>query len=419
MNVPPAVAAQAAPDTLGAGRDASSLETAYDLILVGAGLANGLIARALKRARPDLRLLVLEAGAAAGANHTWSFHDTDLTAAQHASVAPLVTHRWQGHAVRFPGFHRRLAGGYQSIASTQFSEVLHRELGPALRTGVAVTRVTAREVDLAGGRRLRAHAVIDGRGLAAAPAPERVALGYQRFLGQEIRFAEPHGLAAPILMDADVEQHDGYRFVYVLPMGPRTALVEDTYYADDARGQPEIWRRRIAEYCAQQGWQPVRVLREEQGVLPIVLSGDAQAVWDDARGVPRAGLAANLFHPTTGYSLPEALRLAEHIAALPDLSAEPLFAAVRAHALQRWSDQGFFRGLNRMLFLAAPPTERWRVMARFYRLPEPLIARFYAGRPSALDKLRILSGKPPIPVGAALRALRAVRLHDSHAPTRP
>lgn len=410
------------PETRLTGREATAAgeaDLAYDLILVGAGLANGLIARALRRARPDLRLLILEAGDVPGGNHTWSFHDTDLTPAQQASVAPFVTHRWPAHAVRFPGFSRRLAGGYASIASTQFADVLRRELGGMVRTGAAVVRVSAREVDLAGGRRLRAHAVIDGRGLAAAPAPERVALGYQRFLGQEIRFAAPHGLAEPILMDADVAQHDGYHFVYVLPFGPRTALVEDTYYADDARVQPDELRRRITAYCARQGWQPDRVLREEQGVLPIVLSGDAQAVWDDARGVPRAGLAANLFHPTTGYSLPEAVRLAEHIAALPDLRAPALFAAVRAHALQRWSAQRFFRGLNRMLFLAARPDERWRVMARFYRLPEPLIARFYAGCPTVFDKMRILSGKPPVPVGAALRALRAVRLHEAHAPSRP
>lgn len=396
-----------------------ALAPAYDLILVGAGLANGLIARHLRRARPDVRVLVLESGEQPGGNHTWSFHESDLTPAQLASVAPLVTYRWPGYSVRFPDASRRLSGGYASITSAQFAEVLRRELGDALRTNATVTRVTPREVDLASGRRLRAAAVIDGRGPAGpASASPRVALGYQRFLGQELVFAQPHGLTEPILMDACVAQLDAYRFVYVLPMGPRTALVEDTYYADDAAVRPEALRARIADYCASQGWHVQRIVREEQGVLPIVLSGDAQGFWDDAQGVPRAGLAANLFHPTTGYSLPEAVRLAEHLAALPSWSADAVFAAIRAHALQRWSAQGFFRGLNRMLFLAASPEQRWRVMTRFYRLPQPLIQRFYAGQPTALDKLRILIGKPPVPVGAALRALRAVDLHTSPARAR-
>jgi lycopene beta-cyclase len=55
-------------------------------------------------------------------------------------------------------------------------------------------------------------------------------------------------------------------------------------------------------------------------------------------------------------------------------------------------------------------------MQRFYGLPEPLIARFYAARLQALDKLRIVSGKPPVPLGAALRA--ALDLPSSRAEAR-
>ncbi|MEN9924724.1 MAG: hypothetical protein RL268_850, partial [Pseudomonadota bacterium] len=33
------------------------------------------------------------------------------------------------------------------------------------------------------------------------------------------------------------------------------------------------------------------------------------------------------------------------------------------------------------------------------------IARFYAGKLTWTDRVRILSGKPPVPVGAAIRAL--------------
>ena len=58
-----------------------------------------------------------------------------------------------------------------------------------------------------------------------------------------------------------------------------------------------------------------------------------------------------------------------------------------------------------MLF-TAEPDERWRVFKRFYRLPEPLIERFYAGRSSRADSLRVVCGKPPVPIGRALKALR-------------
>ena len=50
-----------------------------DLILVGAGLANGLIALALMRARPEIQMRLVEGAERAGGDHTWSFHETDLT----------------------------------------------------------------------------------------------------------------------------------------------------------------------------------------------------------------------------------------------------------------------------------------------------------------------------------------------------
>ena len=372
-----------------------------DLILVGGGLANGLTAWRLRQQRPGLRLLLLEAGGALGGNHTWSFHEADLSPAQQQWLAPLVVWRWPGHEVHFPGLLRRLGGGYASISSERFDAVLRPALGDAVRLHAPAADVQPQAVRLQDGRILRAAAVIDGRGV---PPLGYLDLGWQKFVGQVLRLSAPHGLVVPMLMDATVAQHDGYRFVYTLPLDARTVLVEDTFYSDGAAVDEVALRRNIGDYARARGWQVEAVLREERGVLPIALGGDPEALWRAAAGVPKAGLAAALFHPTTGYSLPEAVRLAEHIAALPDLSAGPLFASVRAHALARWRDQAFFRLLNRMLFRAATPDQRWRVMERFYGLPEALVTRFYAGRPTWGDRLRIVTGKPPVPLGAAVRA---------------
>ncbi len=375
--------------------------TDADLVLVGGGLANGLLAWRLRQLRPELRVLVLEAGPTLGGNHTWSFHAGDLSSSQAAWIAPLLAHRWASHEVRFPAFTRTLHGGYASVISTRFHEVLQRELGGAVRLGVRVAAVAPAQVTLDDGSTLRGAAVVDGRGRL----PEAgLRLGRQKFVGREFLLAAPHGLAGPVLMDATVPQRDGYRFVYTLPLDATRVLVEDTYYADGVALEPPRIRADIDAYVHARGWQPSALLREEQGVLPIVLDGEARALWEAAGGVPRSGLAAGLFHPTTGNSLPDAVRLADHVAALPDLRAPALFAAVREHALAQWRRQAFFRVLNRMLFQAAEPAARWRVMQRFYGLPEPLVARFYAGRPTLADKLRIVSGRPPVPLGAALHA---------------
>jgi lycopene beta-cyclase len=383
----------------------------YDLIL--AGLANGLIAWRLRERRPELRILLLEQDDHLGGNHTWSFHASDLTAAERAWIAPLVSWRWPAYEVIFPAFTRTLDGGYCSILSDDFARVLAPALGSALRTGARITALTPTRVELANGEILHARAVIDGRG--PAPTPD-LALGYQTFLGQELQLKAPHGLTAPIIMDAGVAQQGGYRFVYVLPFGPDRLLIEDTHYIDAAARDPDQLRANIAAYAQGRGWQVDAVLREEQGALPIVLAGDIERFWDRQGGQPCAGLRAGLFHFTTGYSLPHAVRLADAIAALPAPDAPTLFAAIRAEARAEWDKQGFFRLLNRMLFLAGSPDARWRVMQKFYQLPAPLIAHFYAGRLSLADKARILSGKPPVPVLQALSAARKTHPHQIRTP---
>jgi lycopene beta-cyclase len=63
--------------------------------------------------------------------------------------------------------------------------------------------------------------------------------------------------------------------------------------------------------------------------------------------------------------------------------------------------------LNRMLFRASEPKDRYKILERFYTLDPGLIARFYSGTSTMADKLRILSGKPPVPLGKALSAIRS------------
>ncbi|MDU6819589.1 lycopene beta-cyclase CrtY [Leclercia adecarboxylata] len=375
---------------------------AWDIILVGGGLANGLIALRLRQQRPALRVLLLEADSQPGGNHTWSFHEGDITPDQHRWIAPLVAHRWQGYDVRFPGLNRTLAGEYLSITSARFAAVLTETLGESLQTDAAVTDITPETVTLADGTRFWASAVIDGRGYTP---DKHLNTGSQSFLGQQWRLRQPHGLTRPILMDATVNQQGGYRFVYTLPISANELLIEDTHYIDAARLHLSATRQNIADYARQQGWYLESLVREEQGHLPIMLAGDFPAYWQARDKQPCSGLRAGLFHATTGYSLPHAVALADAIAGSTEFSAAAVFSVIHRYALHQWHAQRFFRTLNRMLFLAGDADKRWQVMQRFYSLNEGLIARFYAGQLNLADKARILAGKPPVPVGEAMLAI--------------
>jgi lycopene beta-cyclase len=272
-----------------------------------------------------------------------------------------------------------------------------------VRCGVEVADVGPHQVRLADGSTIDADLVIDGRGDLGGG---HFTIAYQKFLGLRLELEREHRLEGPILMDATVEQRDGFRFVYTLPFTERCVLVEDTRYSDTATLDRDELREEIDRYATGKGWRVTEAGREESGVLPIFLAGDIEGFWDAGpAGVPRSGMRAALVNATTGYSLPEAVRLADETAALPRLDSETLYPAVRARSTELWRKDGFFRLLNRLLFRAADPDRRWSVMQRFYRLPEPLIHRFYAGRLTGWDRFRILFGKPPVPIGRALKCM--------------
>lgn len=386
-----------------------------DLALVGGGLANSLIAYRLRSARPELRVVLIEQAGHLGGNHTWSFHADDLSDAQHAWMAPFVEHVWNGYEVRFPGLTRRIGSKYYSFTAPRLHGVLGDALGDDVLLNAPASTVAPGEVRLADGRCIRARGVVDGRGDPRSP---HLVLRYQKFIGRVLELESAHGLSEPVLMDATVAQEDGYRFVYTLPLESHRVLVEDTRYSDSPTLARADLGSQIDAYTEALGWRICRVHREEEGVLPIVLAGDINAFWREGPGgVARSGLRAALFHPTTGYSLPEAVGLADALAAARSFEQSDVLDLVRRRSFALWRRGRFFRLLNRMLFLAGQPEQRFRVLERFYRLPEALIGRFYAGRLTWRDRVRLLSGAPPVPIGGALRAMLASGQRSAAAPS--
>jgi len=375
-----------------------------DLAIVGGGLAGGLIALALRKKRPDLDLRLIEASPQIGGDHVWSFFDRDVATADRWLAAPLVSYGWRGYDVAFPAHARSLPTGYYSIESERFDRVVRTSLAPGQLIAEKAIGMGTTAVVLASGDRIEAKGVIDARGPGDMSMLD---LGWQKFVGRELLLSEPHGVTRPTIMDATVEQIDGYRFVYCLPFTATRMFVEDTYYSDTPTIDRDALVDRIQDYALGRGWVTETVSREESGALPVAIGGDFDAFWRSGGvGIPKAGLRAGLFHPTTGYSLPDAIRLAARIAAASDLSTPALYDLTYGMASGAWADRGFYRTLDAMLFRAAEPDERYRILERFYRLGPGLIGRFYAGRSSVMDKARILSGKPPVPVGRAIAAIR-------------
>lgn len=373
------------------------------LVIVGGGLAGSLLALAFASRRPDVDILLVERGETLGGNHVWSFFDSDLDSAGHTLVHPLVTQRWLDHEIAFPMRSRRLPIGYNSIRSEQLDRVVRATLPPERIRRSQVMELASNYVRLESGERIVAHGIIDARGASAFPGLD---LAWQKFVGRTFRTSRPHGRSAPIIMDATVPQEDGYRFVYTLPFGETELMVEDTYYSDSPVLDAPTIRQRVDSYLESVFGSPAEVVGEESGVLPVVLGGSAQSLWPDGEPLPRLGVRGGFFHPTTGYSLPDAVANALLLTKQRDLSTPALHDLLRRRAVALWEERSFFRLLNRMLFRAASGPERYRVLEHFYRLPDPIVGRFYASALSRLDKIRILSGRPPVSIPRAISAMR-------------
>lgn len=370
-----------------------------DIAIVGGGLAGGLAALALAAKRPELDVRLIEPGPVGG-NHIWSFFDSDIAKKDRWLVAPLVRHHWDGYDVAFPSRRRRVRMGYKSVTGEALAEAVAAALPAGHIIADKAKHVAPDHVLLARGGRLSARQVIDARGAGKFPTLD---CGWQKFVGQALTVEGGHGIDRPVVMDATVEQLDGYRFVYLLPFDAETVFVEDTYYSDSPDLDVADVRTRIAAYAARRQWNVTATTREETGVLPVVVAGRFDRLWPEVDRTGRIGARAGAFHAMTGYSLPDAVRTA---AALPGLAGRgDLSQRLRDRAAASWRRQRFYRMLGAMLFRGADPAERYRIFERFYGLAPGLIARFYAGRSNGADKLRILSGKPPISISRAIAAL--------------
>jgi lycopene beta-cyclase len=364
---------------------------ADDYLLVGGGLQNALIALALLERRPDTRLTLIEREPRLGGNHTWCFHASDVPVEARCWVDRLVVQRWPCHEVRFRGYRRRMEQEYCALTSAHLHDVVSERVRRSAHGRVVtadVRSIAPGQVLLGDGTCRRAQLVIDARGPHSTPAAP--ARAYQKFLGLELKLTGASAPAVPLLMDATVEQLDGFRFLYVLPLAPDRVLLEDTYYSDSGRLDRPALTRRIRDYAQQCGLTVQETLREESGVLPLPTRSALPAA---IPGLIQAGYGGGLFHPTTGYSLPVAVRFALHLA-----NTSPSEAAGERHAewIERHARQVRYGVLlNRLLFDAFAPEQRHHVLERFYRLPEATIRRFYALQTTQLDRARILCGRPP------------------------
>ncbi|MFK0248890.1 lycopene cyclase family protein [Amycolatopsis azurea] len=256
------------------------------------------------------------------------------------------------------GLRTWLDGGYDVVAGT-VSGVDHGGQGASVR--------------LEDGRVLAAGLYVDASG--ARPRGnhyEQTAFGAVLPAEDALRLVDEQDTA--VFMDWRGTESG---FLYVLPLGDGTVLVEETSLARKPGLPLELLAARLrarlkAAGLASRGREErVRIVLD----VPVPRRG---------RTVP-FGAAAGLVHPATGYSLATSVRLADPVADAIALAWDrgPAAAASAAHGAVWPSSARAVHGLRRhgLRALCAMPPELVPVFFdHFFTLPIPLQRAFTSGR---------------------------------------
>lgn len=384
----------------------SASESVLDVVIVGGGLAGGLTALTYLAQFPERSVRLVDSKMNLGGQRTWLFHEADVSAPALEFLKPMISQTWDSATVQFPRAERKLTGPFHVIRSENFSRAVQDMLGDeVLRLGVKANKITDSIVQLDDGTELEAKCVFDARGIDELPTPDTN--GFRKHAGYDVTLEDPHGLVAPVLMDATCPQLDGFRFFRLIPWDEKKLLVEETFYSDSPELNFDRISKSVRSYIERRGWKIKSIDKEEKSVCPLPLTSESIKVSVTGEPLP-IGSRAGYFHATTADGLVDATRFAELITKIPQNPKVTEFTTAAARdtlsRLRRpWlSRQRFYRLINRLLFQATEPSLRYTIFQSFYALPEDTINRFTSGKTTWADRVRILGGKSPVPLSVAM-----------------
>ena len=263
----------------------TSQDNQFDYIIAGGGLQAALIVVALRHYQPTASVLLVEKGEKLCGNHTWSFHASDVPQSALSWVMDLPIMSWDSYSVEFPGFQRQVDLKYCSLVSADVHDFIKslsahpcrkertKEGGPIqLLAGTVVASVESNSIKTEDGRIYNAKLVIDCRGLTRDEMAHDTECGFQKFHGFEVEVSRDWSNQNPVLMDARTSQADGFRFLYVLPLGDRRVLIEDTRFSDNPRLHRTDCLKSMQRYLQDRSVDRFEIVREEHGCLPMPYS---------------------------------------------------------------------------------------------------------------------------------------------------
>lgn len=338
--------------------------------IAGAGAAGLSLALHLVRAGiPNLELTLIDRDFSAVSDRTWCFWDDD------SLILPGIA-RKQWSALKIDGPMGPLQASlkrhtYHMVDSGDFKRIALADLE---QHGVAFRQADVRPESL------DADLVFQ----SVTPPLRTEPWLKQHFLGIELHADRPvFNADVATIMDFNVDQAHGFAFMYLLPLSDTHALLEYTLFTETVL-EKETYRREIHRYAQRMApgatFEPIR---EEFGVIPMVV-GD----WNPGEGrIRNIGAAAGLAKASTGYTFSRIQRDSAHIAA--SIAAGRLHRPNPSTARKQWMDSLI------LSILREDPSHAVSIFETLFRANGfDAMLRFLDEKSDLADDLRLMASVP-------------------------
>ena len=378
-----------------------------DVLIVGAGCAGlSLAVHLMEAGASDLEIVLLDRRSTHVRDRTWCYWSGPDHPFQ-AAVRQSWT-RWR--VVTSEGEVERgsRSVAYRCIQADAFYDLAleHIESSPNIKLVRGVSVEALREIEggvaaVTADGEFTARRAFDSRPPEPGPVPAGEIHWLQHFVGLEVQTDRPaFDPSVATLMDFRVMDGADIRFMYVLPLDDRTALVEDTFFGGEPRPESEYLEsidRYLAERLGVASWTETH---RERGAIPM--STVPPTVPSSPR-VTSIGLRAGLARPATGYAFLAIQRHSRRLAVYtvragvdrPMPRGRPYPRAVA------FLDRVFLAYLERQ-----PQEAPEMFLEMFEGVAPERMARFLFDGGTRADRIAVMHSLPAMPlIGQALRSM--------------
>ncbi len=369
------------------------MEKKVDLLIIGGGCAGLSLAGRLAHSSSKIHTLVVEPRLSYEHDKTWCFWKGQGSKQDH-----LPLREWKTLEVACPG-ERVLVDysdqPYQMLRSIDFYkdklEQLRNSQCVELRLGDQALASLKTQSD--GWRTettdgiIISHYIVDTRPPASSKGEAPIL--WQTFVGYEVESKlDTFDASTAQLMDFAEADKREVVFIYTLPTGKKSALIELTVIAKERPSFEFLAQRLDRKLREKYGAKSLSIIRREHGAIPMGIASVGESA-DPTYCY--AGVAAGSSRPSSGYTFCRIQRWAQACGDALLSGGYPVSPGPDSKLVQ-FMDSIFLRVLRRQ------PQRAPELFLRMFRdVPPSRLLRFLGDSPTLLDSLTLMAALPKIP----------------------